>query len=354
MTKTYDALSLFSGGLDSILATRAVMDQGLKVLGLHFVTPFFGKPELIDFWKEHYKVEVLVVDVSKKYTDMIIDGPANGFGKQLNPCVDCKILMLSEAKKLLSVYKAKFLISGEVVGQRPMSQRPDALNLVRKGADVRDLLLRPLCAKKLDPTPMEMSGLVDREKLHGFYGRNRKPQLELAKETYGFTEIPTPAGGCCLAEIEAAARFWYLLRAVARPAPEDFILAQTGRQLWAANGAGGLWLCIGRNSDDNDKLLALKKDMDMIFKVDGFPGPTALARPLPGQEWKREAVQAAASLVASYAPKAVKAGSEVNVMVRIGEATETFSVLPNRNPFPAFSEPNQQGFKQWKAARVNS
>ncbi|MBU1248453.1 MAG: tRNA(5-methylaminomethyl-2-thiouridylate) methyltransferase [Proteobacteria bacterium] len=356
MTTTFDALSLFSGGLDSILATRTVMDQGLKVLGIHFVTPFFGKPHLIPFWQDHYGVEVQAVDISPQYVDMIVDGPPNAFGKQLNPCVDCKVLMLTEAKKLLGAYSAKILISGEVVGQRPMSQRPDALNLIRKSADVSDVLLRPLCARKLEITPVEEAGLVDRSRLLDLYGRNRKPQLDLARNKYGFTEIPTPAGGCVLAEIEAAARFWYLLRASeavgVRPSPDDFTLAQTGRQLWTTKDAADLWLCIGRNREDNDKLAFQAKDTDLLFKLVDFPGPTALARPMSGAPWSTEAVRDAAALVASYAPRAVKSGEEVAVAVTTGPTTTTVHVLPQRTSSLGFCEPNRKGFRQWKAARL--
>lgn len=187
----YDALALLSGGLDSILAARTVMDQGLSVLGLHFITPFFGKPEMIPFWLEHYGIEVVPVDVSDTYVAMMLDSPSQGFGKWLNPCIDCKITMLTAAANLLPKYGAKFIISGEVVGQRPMSQRADALNLITKRAQVRDRLLRPLSARCLPATPMEESGLVDRDRLLDWRGRGRKPQYAMA-EAYGFTEIPTP------------------------------------------------------------------------------------------------------------------------------------------------------------------
>lgn len=356
---TYDALSLFSGGLDSILAHRTIMDQGLSVLGLHFTSPFFGKPHLIPFWREHYGAEVVEVDVSEPYCDMIIDGPANNFGKQLNPCVDCKVLMLRKAKSLMSKYGAKFIISGEVVGQRPMSQRPDALNLIRKCADVVDVLVRPLSALKLDPTEVELAGIVDRGKLRDFFGRNRKPQLELAREVYGFTDIPTPAGGCMLTEIEAAARFWYLLRAHelagSRPTPNDFSLAQAGRQLWAAAGSAELpllWLCIGRNKDDNETLQKLRRAGDSMLKVHGFPGPLALIRPLPDAAWSPQALKDAAALVASYSPKAVKSGGEVEVVV-VGHGQEqVLRALPSREPATRFAEPVRAGFREWKAARA--
>ena len=154
MNKKYDALALLSGGLDSILAMRTVMDQGLKVLGLHFVTPFFGHEPEIPAWEKLYGIEAVAVDIRQKYVDMVLS-PSQGYGKWLNPCIDCKITMLTHAVGLLPQYGAKFLISGEVVGQRPMSQREDTLNLITKRADVRSVLLRPLCAKRQPVTPME-------------------------------------------------------------------------------------------------------------------------------------------------------------------------------------------------------
>ena len=135
-----------------------------------------------------------------------------------------------------------FIISGEVVGQRPMSQRRDAMNAVRRDAEVKKTLLRPLCAKRLDPTPMEESGLVDREKLLAIGGRGRKDQLAMAKD-YGFTEIPAPAGGCKLTEAEPASRYAPVLMHSKTPRAEDFVLAGQGRQYWA----GPVWVSIGRN-----------------------------------------------------------------------------------------------------------
>jgi tRNA U34 2-thiouridine synthase MnmA/TrmU len=192
-TRTYDALALFSGGLDSLLAVKVLQEQNLRVLGLHYVSPFFGKPHLVEHWRKTYGIEAVPVDIRRAFLDML-KRPAHGYGKHMNPCVDCKILMLAHARTLLPQYGAKFLVSGEVLGQRPMSQRADTLNLIRKGAAVQDLLLRPLSAQKLLPTPMETSGLVDRERLPGIWGRGRTEQLALAAR-FGITDIPTPAGG---------------------------------------------------------------------------------------------------------------------------------------------------------------
>ena len=354
MTKKYDALALLSGGLDSILAMRTVMDQGLSVLGLHFVTPFFGNPHLIPFWKEQYGIEVVSVDISRKYVDMMLDGPSQGFGKWLNPCIDCKIVMLSHAVKLLPEYGAGFLVSGEVVGQRPMSQRADALNLITKRAGVRDVLLRPLSARNLEPTPMEKSGLVDRERLHDWRGRGRKPQYAMA-EQYGFTEIPTPAGGCCLTEAAGAARFVRLLTHRKRPAPNDFSLVRAGRQYWA----GTHWLTFGRTAEDNDRIEQCVEPTDYVFKLRDFPGPLAVGRPLAG-EWSAEAVRDAAALVASYATKACRhaeaTGQPVKVTVRRGGSLEEIEVMPSRDSSLPWAEPEPGIVREWKKeqAEINA
>ena len=345
-TKQYDALALLSGGLDSILAIRTIMDQGLSVLGLHFVTPFFGKPHLIPFWKDHYGIDSVEVDVRQPYVDMMLDGPSQGYGKWLNPCIDCKILMLEHALALLPQYGAKFIISGEVVGQRPMSQREDALNLITKRAEVRSALLRPLCAKKLPPTPMEESGLVDRERLHDWYGRGRKPQYAMA-EHYGFTEIPTPAGGCCLAEVQGASRFVQLISHKARPTPNDFTLARAGRQYWA----GSRWLTFGRTADDNDAIAACALPTDYVLKLKNFPGPLAVCRPLSG-EWSNDDLRDAAGFVASYSGKARRhaeqTGEPVAISARRGDRRETLEVMPARETSLPWTEPQPDIVKAWK------
>lgn len=350
MNRKYDALALLSGGLDSILAMRTVMDQGLAVLGLHFMTPFFGKPHLIPFWRDHYGIEVEAVDIGERYVDMLLSGPSQGFGKWLNPCIDCKIAMLGRAVELMPTYGAAFLVSGEVLGQRPMSQRADALNVITKRAGVRDLLLRPLCARNLPQTPMEESGLVDRARLLDWRGRGRRPQYELA-ERYGFTEIPTPAGGCCLTEVQGAARFVQLLLHRPRPEPVDFRLARAGRQYWA----GPHWLAFGRTAEDNAELEACLVPDDYAFKLADFPGPLAVARPLAG-EWAAEAVRDAASLVASYATRARRhfeaTGQPVRVTVRRAGAVETVEVAPSRKTALPWAEPRPEIVREWKKAQA--
>jgi len=140
--KTYDALAMFSGGLDSILAARTVAAQGFSTLCLHFVSPFFGKPDRVGFWRREYGIDVTVIDVGQEFVDLMAAFPPHGFGKVLNPCVDCKILMLTRAKAMMAGCGARFLVTGEVKGQRPMSQRRDALDVISRDAGVRDLLER--------------------------------------------------------------------------------------------------------------------------------------------------------------------------------------------------------------------
>ncbi len=326
---TPHALALFSGGLDSILAARLVQDQGITVRCLHFVSPFFGKPQLVPHWESSYGLSIETVDISDDYIRMLRQRPEHGFGKVMNPCVDCKILMMRRAAAILRERNASFLISGEVVGQRPMSQRRDTLNVIRRDGDVRDILLRPLSAKLLDPTAAERDGLVDRDRLLHFSGRGRRSQLELA-EQMGITEIPTPGGGCKLAEKENARRYWPVLTRLPEPASHDFELANVGRQFWAGNH----WLALGRNASDNQALETLLRPGDMLFRLRDVTGPLGLARPFAGS-WDIEHARDAASLVASYAPRAVQHveehGGTVAVRVNFGNGEEAVAdVVPTR------------------------
>lgn len=301
---------MFSGGLDSILAARTMMAQGIDVLCLHFISPFFGHPDKIDAWEKEYGLTIRPVDVGQEYVDMMLAGPPHGVGKGLNPCVDCKILMLRRCRELLGVHGAKFIVTGEVKGQRPMSQRRDALDVISRDAGVRDVLLRPLCARTMKPTPMEESGLVDRERLHNFGGRSRRPQMGLAK-ALGVTKIPQPAGGCKLTEFESAKRYMPLFLHAKPARPEDFHLSNVGRQFWS----GGRWLALGRNKADNETLARMAEPGDLLLAVRDYPGPLALIRELPGAPWSEADLLDAAALVASYSPKAVAMCRDIDVRI---------------------------------------
>ena len=324
----YDAVALFSGGLDSILAARLIQDQGLRVKCLHFVTPFFGNPKAVGRWRKIHGLDITAYDIGDDYAAMLAKRPEHGFGKVLNPCVDCKILMLRKAKNILRDLGAHFIVTGEVIGQRPMSQRKDTLNIIRRDADVKDLLLRPLCARLLDAIPAETGGLVDRSRLMAISGRGRKDQLELARQM-GITEIPTPGGGCRLTEVENGRSYWPVLKNSPCPDGNDFDLANTGRQYWSFSANPPLRVCVGRNQADNERLLELARPGDSVLKTAAFPGPVALSRPFPGQEWDEAAVMSAAAFCASFSPKAKRAAEETGqpVTVKVCRGPDFAAVL---------------------------
>lgn len=306
------ALSLFSGGLDSILATRVVMAQEIEVLAVRFITPFFGDTFLRDpaayrrEMRKKYGIKAVVVDVGEDYLQML-RRPAHGFGRYFNPCIDCKIFMLKRARMMMAEYGASFLISGEVLGQRPMSQRRDTLNIIERDSGCRSLLLRPLSAKLLKETEAERQGLVDRERLLDFSGRGRSRQIALAKE-FGITDFPAPAGGCILADP-------ILSRRIARVYDGAFVVDQEnmrvsdirlmliGRQFLLPEGG---WLILGRDEKEALRLDELREEEDIALFVEERPGPLAVlrrARTAAGSTAAAADVAAAAALVARYAKK---------------------------------------------------
>ncbi len=346
------AVALFSGGLDSILAARLLIEQQLSVLCLHFVTPFFGKPERIPHWEKIYGLEIRAVDIGIDFVRLLQRFPEHGYGKVMNPCVDCKILMMRKAREIMRELGAALVVSGEVLGQRPMSQRKDTLNIILRESGMTGQLLRPLCARHLQPTQAELSGLVDRSRLGSIFGRGRRDQLKLA-ERMGLEEIPTPAGGCKLAEKENARRYWPVLTRLANPRPADFELANVGRQFWRDDA----WLTIGRNEADNVLLAAMlgwrtEADGTVVpgpFRSDSFgpdtvflrlamlPGPLALLR-FPdrsghvGQDVNgiMPLLAEAAALVASYAPRAADHEVAVQCLTAGTEAPRIIHVRPRR------------------------
>ncbi|MBR3664346.1 MAG: tRNA(5-methylaminomethyl-2-thiouridylate) methyltransferase [Desulfovibrio sp.] len=340
--ETTCAIVLFSGGLDSILAARLLSDLGHKVLCLHMTSPFFGDSRKIASWEHHYGFTIIRKDVSEAFVELL-HKPAHGFGKTLNPCVDCKILLLKEAKKIMLEQGAHFLATGEVIGQRPMSQRRDVLNTIIREADVKDCLLRPLSALHLEPTPMEIAGIVDRKKLLGIQGRSRQEQLALARDRFHLTHIPSPAGGCKLTERENARRYWMVLKHLKKPRGRDFDLANTGRQGWLRSGEATYWLSVGRNSCDNDQLRTLLSEEDALISFPSIPAPVALAR--FGSHWPDEILQLAGQSALSYAIKALSISSQATMKVSCCKSTRTFVVEAKR----------QSGFNlpEWEAIAAN-
>jgi hypothetical protein len=283
MTRT-TALGLFSGGLDSILACRVVADQGVRVVALKFVTPFFDhdllarEAEYAAGVRHQYGLDVRLVDVSEGYL-RLLDAPAHGFGRHFNPCIDCKILMLRRARELMPEYEASFLISGEVLGQRPMSQRRDTLRVIERDSGCEDILLRPLSARLMPPTLPERAGLVDRELLFAFSGRGRRPQKKLAADL-GIIDYPNPAGGCLLTDPNLATRFRSFFHgrfsfALQDRAVDDVHLLAVGRQF---NLGADLWFIVGRDERENELLASLRGPGDWLVRMSDRPGPLGLLR----------------------------------------------------------------------------
>ncbi len=307
------ALGLLSGGLDSLLACRVIAGQGIRVRALKFVTPFFDH-NLLDRREEYqreilkkYGITVELIDLSEGYIELL-KNPAHGFGKNFNPCIDCKIMMLTRARQLMESYQASFLFTGEVLGQRPMSQRRDTLNVIERDSGCEDILLRPLCAQRMDPTLPEREGLVDRERLYGFSGRGRRPQINLAHEL-GITEFPAPAGGCVLTDPNLASRierFYAGLFAFGREQFQvnDIKLLLTGRQFRLP---GGHWLILGRNEQENDRIAELRGADDWLMYMPERPGPTGLLRRastmVDGMPEEAEVLEMVTGLIVRYGRK---------------------------------------------------
>lgn len=317
--KNITALALYSGGLDSTLACRLVMAQSIRVIAVKFISPFFGydlparAEDHIREVEETYGISLKLVDVSPEYL-RLLRAPAHGYGKNFNPCVDCKIFMLKRARAMMAEMGASFLITGEVVGQRPMSQRRDTLRVIERDSGCADLLVRPLCARNLSPTKPELAGLIDRERLLNFSGRSRTPQMQLAEE-FGITDYPSPAGGCILTDPILSKRIEKYYRDNDTEKVADILLLMVGRQFRLP---GGGWLALGRNHQDNLKITALRQPDDYILEPLDIPGPTALLR----HSSTPEEIDLAAGLVIRYARKSAvdKAGNKVLIMDKNGES----------------------------------
>ena len=260
------ALAMVSGGLDSILAAKLIKDQGIDVIGICFKSHFFNEENAIKMVKQ-IDIPLKVVDFSPAHFEMV-KNPKNGYGKNMNPCIDCHAMMMRYCGQLLEELDADFIITGEVLNQRPMSQNRMALDKVKKESGIQAKILRPLCAKMLVPTEMEENGLVDREKLMDIQGRSRKVQMELA-EQWGIKEYPSPAGGCKLTEPNYSVRLKELLAFNKHPEERELGLLRIGRHFRVTPNAK----VISTRTQDEVALLkkCLGKD-DTILLVKDFNG----------------------------------------------------------------------------------
>lgn len=265
------ALLLFSGGLDSILAAKILEAQGIDVTALTFVSYFWNAEQAKESAKKN-SIKLIIRDISAGHL-AIVRNPRFGRGAGMNPCVDCHLLMLKTAKKIAREGKFEILVTGEVLGQRPMSQNIRALRLIEKQADLEGKILRPLSAKALPETEYEKTGFVAREKLEGISGRSRKTQLALSKK-FGVKYFPTPAGGCILTDKEFSKKLDELLRNIKSIKKSDIDLLRLGRHFWI----GKTRIVIGRNHEENLALRKLAEENNILVEPKDIPGPTAFVR----------------------------------------------------------------------------
>jgi hypothetical protein len=266
------ALVLLSGGLDSLLATKIILDQGVDVEAVHFVTPFCRCDcgSVAKFSKE-FGVKVHSIFLGQDFLD-IVANPRFGYGSQMNPCLDCRILMFRRAKELADKIGADFLVTGEVLDERPFSQRLKAMQLIERETGLEGKILRPLSAKLLPPTEAERMGWVDREKLFAIKGRRRTLQIELAARL-GIKDYPNPSGGCLLTDPAFARRVRDHLEHEGKLSLDDALLLMIGRHF----RIDGVKIVVGRNKDENDRLMGLAECRKAPYlMVKDYKGPVTL------------------------------------------------------------------------------
>jgi len=296
-------IALFSGGLDSILAVRLVQQQEIEVTGLTFTTPFFNAIKARAA-ADQIRLPLIVEDITGEHLKML-KSPRHGYGKNMNPCIDCHTLMLKIAGEKMDQTGADFLITGEVLGQRPMSQTRQSLRTVAKHSGYADYILRPLSAQLLDPVQAEREGKIDRSRLLAISGRGRKEQMRLA-ETFGITDYSPPAGGCLLTDPIFARRLRDLMAHGEDRRIRDYELLKYGRHFRIPEAGK---IIVGRNQSDNEALRGLAAEDDLVCLMADFPGPFVLA---PGGS--EESMAASASLCVRYSD--APAGAQARVTCR--------------------------------------
>jgi tRNA U34 2-thiouridine synthase MnmA/TrmU len=314
------ALVLFSGGLDSQLVIKILKEQGIEVIALYFILPFgvgccSDKIFVFNF-SQIETVPLRFIDCTKgknfrEYLE-IIKKPKFGRGAGLNPCIDCRIFMLKRAKQMMKKIGTDFIATGEVLGERPMSQTFRALKIIEKETGLENKILRPLSAKLLPETEAEKKGLVDREKLYAISGRRRLPQMELAKK-FELKNYPSPAGGCLLCDKEFSKRFKAMLDNFKKVDENDTELLKLGRHFWYNPQTGTCintkkyahnLIVVGRNHEENLKIKNLARRGDILIELKDIPGPTTLIR---GEKISKKTIEEAKKLTQKYSKKAEKA-----------------------------------------------
>ena len=321
------AVALISGGLDSMLAARAVMEQGVHVEGLNFFTGFCveghthairnkdrDRPKRNNaLWvAEQLGIRLHFVDVVEEYKDIVIN-PRHGYGANLNPCLDCKSFMVGRAREWMQAHGFDFVITGEVIGQRPMSQRKDTMPVIARESGAEDRLLRPLCAKHLPVTLPEREGWVKRDQLFDFHGRSRKPQMALAAR-FGFSDYAQPAGGCCFLtnrQYTVKLKDLWASRGARDYELDDIMLLKVGRHL---RPRPHFKLIIAREDGENQFLSGYRRQFTHM-RIMSHGGPLTL---IDG-EADEDDLLLAARITARYSQGREADHVDVEVTVRGGE-----------------------------------
>ena len=288
-------LLLFSGGLDSCLAAIILKNLGFKVEGLYFKTYFFDERKALRMAKR-IGIKLRVVDISKEHLE-IVKNPKYGYGKGMNPCLDCKILMFKKAKEIMEREGFDFIATGEVLNERPFSQSRKAFKIIEEETSLKGLIVRPLSGRILPKTLIEEKGIIDRKKLYNIKGKRRKKQIELAKR-FGLKEYPQPAGGCILTDPQFSKRLRMLLKACKNPVKSDIELLGSGRNFWRNSAL----IVVGRNEEENEKIKKLARKGDILIELENYPGPTTLIRAYGGSAKKH--LEFAKQLTKRYSRKA--------------------------------------------------
>ncbi|HUU57839.1 MAG TPA: hypothetical protein VMW93_10885 [bacterium] len=311
-SKKIKAVGLLSGGLDSTLAVKLLVDQGIEVIAYNLRTPFCtceskGGCGAVAA-AARVGVEIVTEFAGEEYVELV-KNPRHGRGSAMNPCIDCRIFILRRAKELMRNRGAAFCFTGEVLAQRPMSQHRRALALIAREAGLEGKILRPLSAHLFKPTEAENENLVDRSRLLDIRGRSRKKQIALAAEM-GVTDYPCPAGGCLLTDKNFAAR---LADAFAHGEDRlrDINLLKLGRQFRLPSGAKAV---VGRNEGENERLLEYLDEDAAAFEVEGVGSPVTLLRPARREDWPR-----AAALTLRYSDARARKEAEARVWSAAGE-----------------------------------
>jgi tRNA U34 2-thiouridine synthase MnmA/TrmU len=274
MIKKTKAIALLSGGLDSIIAAKLIINQGIECIGVFFSTPLWSNYEKEKtFFKqimEENNFEIKIIHAEDDYID-IIKNPKYGWGKNINPCIDCKIYMMKKAKKLMEELNADFIVTGEVLGQRPMSQHIRAFNLIEKEAGLAGKIVRPLSAKILPLTEAENEFLIEKNKLEDIQGRSRKIQYELAQK-FNIKTHGSPAGGCLLTEEKYAKKLKDLFTYDEKPNMNDLSLLKYGRHFRYK----GIKIVVGRNSSENEEIIKFNKSDWYLIDVPNYGSPVTL------------------------------------------------------------------------------